>query len=212
MPGQAQLPHLDLGVAGRWSAASLADSALFREMKRTEMRRRAKAVTRGHSLGPSPQLDLTLRAMQGSGPLRRIVFFFQLQPSRRDSRRDSSSTASSWVAATRVAMAAAAAAASQAEAMLDEQDIDRTACVDRLDRLVIDLRAVPAVSAAHVVLLGASLSDEEEGAGASATLMTGAAVATRMPAAMLHVPSCPTLWSCERALLMASVSRGRAGE
>ncbi len=96
--------------------------------------------------------------------------------------------------------------------MLDEQDIDRTARADRLDRHVNDLRAVPAIPASHAVLLRALPADEADGGSASAASIAEAAVATRMPAAMLHAPSCPTLtmWSCERALLMASVSRGRA--
>ncbi len=202
IPGQAQLPNLDLGVAGRWSAASLADSALFREMKRVEMRRRAKAVTRGRSLGPSPELNLTLRAMQGSGPLRCIVFFFQLQ--RSVSRPTSTTTAAAAAAAS-----SAATSASRANAMLDEQDIDRTAGVDGLDRFVNDLAAVPAVPVTHAELLGTPLSDEADGGGASATPMAGAAAATRMPAAMLHAPSCPSLWSSERALLLAAEPRGR---
>jgi hypothetical protein len=96
--------------------------------------------------------------------------------------------------------------------MLDEQDIDRTARLGRLDRHVNDLRAVPAIPVSHAVLLRALTADEADGGSASAASLAEDAVATRMPAAMLHAPSCPTLtmWSCERALLMASVSRGRA--
>jgi hypothetical protein len=141
--------------------------------------------------------------MQGSGPLRRVVFFFQLQ--QRNSRPTSSTT--SATAASKAATVAAAA--SRPEAMLDEQDIDRTAGVDGLDRFVNDLAAVPAVPVTHAELLGTPLSDEADGGGASATPMAGAAAATRMPAAMLHAPSCPSLWSSERALLLAAEPRGR---